>query len=98
MTPVYCILTGKPLKRTASVSARAVDLCGSHEIENVAIIGAGALAKAHIELLAKRLPDLREFRVYDLEAERVASLGQSLAHTLEPRNIAFKPVTSAAEA
>jgi ornithine cyclodeaminase len=84
--------------RTASVSALATDLLKGVDIECLAVIGAGVLARAHIELLAKRLPDLRRILVYDLQSERVAALGRDLASSLEAKGLVIKAVASPEEA
>jgi ornithine cyclodeaminase len=65
--------------RTAAVTALAADLLGAHPIERLAILGAGALARCHLELLPSRLPDLREIRLHDLVPARAASLAADVA-------------------
>ena len=59
--------------RTACVTALSTDIFKGREIESAAIIGAGVLAQAHIELLAKHLPALRTLRVFDLDRGSIAS-------------------------
>ncbi len=97
---VRCIMEGAYLSslRTASVTALAADLLQGNEIECLAIIGAGALAPAHIDLLVTRLPHLRHIRIFDLEAERIAFLQRELAPMLEASEVVLQPTTTAEEA
>ncbi len=97
---INCIMEGAYISglRTASVTALAADLLKGEEIESLAIIGAGVLARAHIELLARRLPSLRHIQLFDLAKERIASLQQQLAPTLEAQRIEMQPTATAEEA
>jgi ornithine cyclodeaminase/alanine dehydrogenase-like protein (mu-crystallin family) len=97
---VRCIMEGAYLSslRTASVTALAADLLKGNEIECLAIIGAGALAHAHIDLLVTRLSHLRHIRIFDLEAERIAFLQRELAPMLEASEVVLQPTTTAEEA
>ena len=63
--------------RTAAVTALAADLLAVAPIERVAIIGAGALARCHIDLLRARLPRLQEIRVHDRDAERAREVARA---------------------
>jgi ornithine cyclodeaminase/alanine dehydrogenase-like protein (mu-crystallin family) len=76
-----CILEAARISclRTAAVTAIATDLLGAHPIERIALIGAGALAQCHLELLPSRLPQLREIRLYDLDERRAATLAAESA-------------------
>jgi N-[(2S)-2-amino-2-carboxyethyl]-L-glutamate dehydrogenase len=95
-----CIMDGAYISslRTASVSALAIDLLKGKNIECAAIIGAGVLAQAHIELLIQRLPELEIITIFDKEPARVASLQQALAPTLQRAEVRLQPVASAEEA
>ena len=97
---VTCIMEGAYLSslRTASVSALAADLLKGAEIECMAIIGAGVLARAHIELLAKRLPHLHQIWIFDLEKARIEALQHELAPLLETKRIEIQPTATAEEA
>jgi N-[(2S)-2-amino-2-carboxyethyl]-L-glutamate dehydrogenase len=99
-TRILSVMEGAYLSslRTASVTALAVDLLKGPPLERLAVIGAGVLARAHIELLARRLPELREILVFDLEEERVVALQRDLAPGLSARNIRLNSVTSAEQA
>src|SRR3989440_12766267 len=59
---VVCIMEGAYLSslRTASVTALSVDLLKGAYVQSAAIIGAGVLARAHIDLLVKQLAQLRQ--------------------------------------
>src|SRR5581483_12522411 len=95
-----CIMEGAFLSslRTASVSVLAVELLKCKNIECAAIIGAGVLAQAHIELLSQRLPELQTITIFDIEPPRVTSLQQALAVPLRRADIQLQPVASAEEA
>jgi len=73
---INCIMEGAYLSslRTACVTALSADIFKGREIEGVAIIGAGVLAQAHIELLARRLPHLRSIRIFDVNRRRIADI------------------------
>jgi N-[(2S)-2-amino-2-carboxyethyl]-L-glutamate dehydrogenase len=70
-----CILdaAGISCLRTAAVSAIAAACLGPELITCMALIGAGALARGHLELLGRRLPDLEEIRVYDIDRDRASA-------------------------
>lgn len=75
-----CILEGARISclRTAAVTAIAADLLGSGSIERLALLGAGALARCHLELLPRRLGELREIRLYDINEERAVALADEV--------------------
>ena len=79
-----CILEGGRISclRTAAVTAVAADILAAQPIERLALLGAGALARCHLELLPSRLPALREIRLYDLDPARAARLRE---RTADPR-------------
>lgn len=81
--------------RTASVTALATELLQGGEIECLAIIGAGVLARAHIELLVKRLPRLRNIWIFDVEKERITALQRDLSPMLEARRVEMQPTATA---
>jgi N-[(2S)-2-amino-2-carboxyethyl]-L-glutamate dehydrogenase len=61
------------------IISATVELLAVAPVERLALIGAGALARCHLELLPPRLPQLREIRVYDRERKRAESLGASVS-------------------
>jgi N-[(2S)-2-amino-2-carboxyethyl]-L-glutamate dehydrogenase len=75
-----CVMEGARISclRTAAVTAIAAELLAVAPVERLALIGAGALARCHLELLQPRLPQLREIRVYDCERKRAGSLATSV--------------------
>lgn len=97
---ITCIMEGAYLSslRTASVTALAADLLKGTEIECLAIIGAGVLARAHIELLVKRLPYLHHIQIFDLDKARIVALQRELASSLESYRIEMRPTATAEEA
>ena len=76
-----CILEGARVScvRTAAVTAVAAEMLGAKPVERLAVLGAGALARCHLELLRCRLPALREIRVYDVERARAVALASDVA-------------------
>jgi N-[(2S)-2-amino-2-carboxyethyl]-L-glutamate dehydrogenase len=94
---IICIMEGAYLSslRTASVTALATELLKGGEIECLAIIGAGVLARAHIELLVKRLPHLHQIWIFDVEKERITALQRELAPLLEASRIEMQPTATA---
>lgn len=84
--------------RTASVSTLAVDLLQATPIRSVAIIGAGVLAQAHIDLLVRRLPELRLIHIFDLDKERIEALQAELTPTLQAHHVAMQASSTAEEA
>lgn len=88
LTVLFSIATGAPIcvlagariscARTAAVTALAVELVAVHPIERLALLGAGALAGAHVKLLRERLPDLGEVRIYDVDPARAEALAADI--------------------
>lgn len=97
---INCVMEGAYLSslRTACVTALSAELFKGREIESVAIIGAGVLAQAHIELLIKRLPHLRTIRIFDLSKERVTDLKAIVEAVLRERGVELQMTESAEEA
>jgi len=97
---VLCIMEGAYISslRTASVTALAADLLHGPEIQCAAMIGAGALARAHIDLLAQRLPHLRRILLFELAAERVTALQRDVTPLLQARNVELQVTATAEEA
>ncbi|GCF08355.1 ornithine cyclodeaminase family protein [Dictyobacter arantiisoli] len=84
--------------RTASVSLLAVEILQGSPICSVAVIGAGVLAMAHIELLLKRLPALQVIHIFDLSQQRIQVLHDQIQEQLQQRKVVFHAVESAEEA
>jgi ornithine cyclodeaminase/alanine dehydrogenase-like protein (mu-crystallin family) len=97
---INCIMEGAYLSslRTACVTALSADIFKGREIESAAVIGAGALAQAHIELLARRLPFLRSIWVFDIDRERIARLKANVAAVLQAYEVELRESPTAEEA
>lgn len=99
-TRILCMMESAYISslRTASVTALAVELFQGRAIECLAVIGAGVLAQAHIELLVRRLPQLHQILLFDLDSERVKSLQEHIRPALQNRNIIVHATSTAEEA
>lgn len=97
---VVCIMEGAYLSslRTASVSALSVDLLKGASVHCAAIIGAGVLARAHIDLLVRRLAQLRQIKIFDVDRERVTALQSDLAPVLQAHEVTLQATSTAEEA
>ena len=97
---INCIMEGAYLSslRTACVTAPSADIFKGRDIESVAIIGAGVLAQAHIELLARRLPRLRSIRIFDIIERRIAALKAIVEEVLQENRVELQETSSAEEA
>jgi N-[(2S)-2-amino-2-carboxyethyl]-L-glutamate dehydrogenase len=71
--------------RTAAVSALAAQLLAGPQLERMAVIGAGALAAAHLDLLPALLPGLAEIRLHDLVPGRAQALAMSFERRVHGR-------------
>jgi len=81
--------------RTAAVTvAAAAELLVEGDL-NVAVIGAGPLARSHIELLARELSSCKQVTVYDRCADRAEKLCQDLAPGLREFSVRIQTVGSA---
>lgn len=80
--------------RTAAYTMASIGALGPAEPASVAIIGCGALARAHLELLARCYPEIKRAFIYDLAAERMSALADwAQANGL---GIVIEPAASAA--
>jgi ornithine cyclodeaminase len=97
---INCIMEAAYLSslRTASVTLLAADLLQGPVVHNVALLGAGVLAQAHIELLVKRLPHLQRILIFDLNPQRVQLLQQQVADVLASAQVVLQETSSAEEA
>jgi ornithine cyclodeaminase/alanine dehydrogenase-like protein (mu-crystallin family) len=78
---IVCVMEGAYISsmRTAAVTAVAAELLGPPVITSLALLGSGVLARAHIEVLAPRLPRLAVIRVYDMVHDRAVALAAWVA-------------------
>ena len=97
---VNCVMEGAYLSsvRTACVTLLSAELFKGQEIEQAAIIGAGALAQAHIEMLVKRLPHLRSLSIFDVDRKRIATLKANVASVLQAHEVKLEETLTAEEA
>jgi ornithine cyclodeaminase/alanine dehydrogenase-like protein (mu-crystallin family) len=97
---ISCVLEAAHISslRTASVTALSADLFRGAAVESLAVIGAGALAAAHLSLLPHRLPALRHVRLFDLDRARAGALWEQFAGALAQRDVCLSLVDSAEEA
>jgi ornithine cyclodeaminase len=97
---IVCLMEGAYISalRTAAVTALSATLLGNQRLRTLAIIGAGTLARAHVQLLPVHLPDLEQLRVFDLDPRRTNDLLRELAPWCEERGVVAGPAASAEEA
>ncbi|MFB6875386.1 ornithine cyclodeaminase family protein [Streptomyces sp. NPDC056323] len=65
--------------RTAAVTALAVRHLAVAEPRGLALLGCGALARAHVALLLRTVPTLRHIALYDLAPDRAKSVAHHIA-------------------
>jgi ornithine cyclodeaminase len=96
----YCILEAGYISalRTASVSALSAELLNGNRAGRLALIGAGELARAHLELLPSTLDELGGVSLFDLREERALALQGEFAERLAERGIWLRVAASAQEA
>jgi N-[(2S)-2-amino-2-carboxyethyl]-L-glutamate dehydrogenase len=84
---VRCVLEAAEISalRTACVSLIAAEAFAARPSRRLALVGAGAQARAHLKLLAERLPSLEEARLFDVEPERAAALAARARELLGER-------------
>jgi N-[(2S)-2-amino-2-carboxyethyl]-L-glutamate dehydrogenase len=97
---VVCIMEGAYISsvRTASTTALAAEMLAVSPVHCIALIGAGVLAQAHIELLVRTLPHVQQIRLFDIDNARAAQLQKAVASQLQEHNIALQVMTTAKEA
>ena len=98
-----CIMEGAAISalRTASVTLLAAEFLACQQLHEVAVIGAGVLAQAHIDLLQRRraaFPDLRRIRLFDVDANRATALLHQMTAGVEDNQIEMILAASAEEA
>lgn len=60
--------------RTAAYTVLSVQRLGPEEVPAISVLGCGTLARVHLELLARYLPDLDVAHVYDTAPDRAHAL------------------------
>ncbi len=91
---IMCVMDAAYLSsvRTASVSALSVELLRGPRLQCIAVLGAGVLAHAHLDLLLSRWPEISRVLVFDLDQARTERLSAGIAARFDI------PVESAASA
>jgi len=91
---ISCIMEGAAISalRTAAVSMLCLRRLARRSIERLAIVGAGRIAGAHLELATKTLPELREVRIFDLDPNAASRLAGAAGAT---RAVACESVADA---
>jgi len=97
---IQCIMDSAYISslRTASVTALATELCQGPEIHTLAVIGAGELAYAHITLLIKHFPSVRNLVLFDLDDARTGALEARVSTLLSTYEVTVQRATSARDA
>jgi N-[(2S)-2-amino-2-carboxyethyl]-L-glutamate dehydrogenase len=95
-----CVLEAATISalRTGAVSALAARLLAGPPVERMAVIGAGALAAAHLDVLPPVLPALAEIRLHDLAPGRAQGLGMSFERRLHRRGVRLRVAHTAERA
>lgn len=84
--------------RTACVSVIAAQELVVADVVTVGVIGAGVIARTHIELLAWALPRVTRVVLYDHDSRRAAQLAAALADPLSLTGTSLTVAASAEEA
>jgi ornithine cyclodeaminase len=97
---VRAILAASPISaaRTAAVTVIGALALGVASITTAAVIGAGEIATAHVDLLVRMLPDLRDVRLFDTDRPRAEALATRLGGWVGERPITAKVCGTAEEA
>jgi N-[(2S)-2-amino-2-carboxyethyl]-L-glutamate dehydrogenase len=97
---IYCVLEAAYISalRTASVSALAIELLNGNIAGKWALIGAGELARAHLDLLPSTVSKLGTISLFDVDGERARALHGEFAERLDDRGIRLHVANSARDA
>ncbi len=82
--------------RTASYTMVSLRELGPERFESVTLIGTGALARAHLDLLTRSFPDTRRVVIFDLSAERSEELVRWTAERHPQLEMSVAPDVTAA--
>jgi ornithine cyclodeaminase len=98
--PVVCVLAMEPIRLLASASATvaAARRLASRGVVTVGVIGAGAVAEAHVRSFAAALPGISDIAIYDLDHGRVRRLQERLSGRLWPYGAEVEPAGSVRDA
>jgi ornithine cyclodeaminase/alanine dehydrogenase-like protein (mu-crystallin family) len=97
---VTCLMEAATISalRTACVTAICAELFCGNDINQLALLGAGALAAAHLELLLPRLAQLNTVRIYDPVAQRAVALRARFHTQASQRGVRVQTADSAEDA
>jgi len=84
-------------KRTAAVTAVACKHLARGDSEQLGIIGTGVQGREHIKVLAKRLPNLKRIKAYDIRADVLNAFVKEFNALLECKVIAAGDYREAVE-
>ncbi|NDW02881.1 ornithine cyclodeaminase family protein [Jiella pacifica] len=83
--------------RTAAVTAIAMDMLPKGTIRRVAVLGAGAQARAHVEMIRALFPEVTEIRLWNRTTERRDVLLTELSDGNGPALLAAETIKGAIE-
>lgn len=97
---VVCIMDSTYISamRTASVTVIAAQLLGNRPLHRAAVLGAGELGAAHVDLLRDRLGDLETIDVFDSVHDRAVALCSTPTRSATARAVRLRSAASAYEA
>lgn len=94
---ITCVMASAHISalRTASVTVACAQTLLPGKVITAGVIGAGTIAKTHIELMAQTLPGLAYVAVYDQDASRAQLLTQGMARSLRAHGVGIEAADSA---
>jgi ornithine cyclodeaminase/alanine dehydrogenase-like protein (mu-crystallin family) len=97
---ITCVMASAHISalRTASVTVACAQMLLAQKVITAGVIGAGKIAKTHIELLARTLPGLAYVAVYDQDASRAHQLTQGMSRSLRGHGVRIEVADSAQSA
>jgi N-[(2S)-2-amino-2-carboxyethyl]-L-glutamate dehydrogenase len=97
---VVCIMDATYISaiRTASVTVLAAQLLGNDPLERTAVLGAGELGAAHVDLMMDRLDGLRTIDIFDRARNRATDLCRVRAQAATARCVRLVVAESARSA
>jgi ornithine cyclodeaminase len=84
--------------RTACVSVIAAQELVTADVVTVGVVGAGVIARTHVELIARALPRVTQVALYDQDSRRASQLVETLADPLLLSGTSVAVVANAEEA
>jgi ornithine cyclodeaminase/alanine dehydrogenase-like protein (mu-crystallin family) len=96
----YCLMEASHISslRTASVSVLAAQHLLNSRAAAGGFLGAGALTRQHAMLMARRVPQITSYRIFDIAHGRAEALCSELNELAAPGRVAFEAVGSASSA